>query len=127
MGWNTPRKRDICALSPKGVRSITSSTNRGRPKKTQLDIERDAAADETDAALEQVQGNKKTHSGLMATVLGDDWIANDQTGVFPRTSNRGNKYICVFYICDPNTIQYNTIQYNTIQLRKLGKISILPR
>ena len=63
------------------------------------------AADETDTALEQVQGNKKTHSGFMTTVLGDDWIANDQTGVFPRTSNRGNKYICVFYIFDPNFIK----------------------
>ena len=41
----------------------------------------------------------------MTTVLADDWIASDQTGAFPRTSNRGNKYICVFYVFDPNFIK----------------------
>ena len=54
---------------------------------------------------EQVQGNKKTHSVFMTTVLADDWISSDQTGAFPWTSNRGNKYICVFYVYDPNFIK----------------------
>ena len=46
---------------PKSVRSTTSSTDRGRPKNNQLDIERDAAADEITVTPEQVQGNKKTN------------------------------------------------------------------
>ena len=53
----------------------------------------------------QVAGNKKTHLVFMNTVLADHWIASDQTGAFPRTSNQGNKYICVFYVFDPNYIK----------------------
>ena len=34
----------------------------------------------------------------------EGFIANDQTGNFPRMSNRGMKYICVFYIHDLNYI-----------------------
>ena len=90
---------------PKGVRSTTSISKRGRPKKSQLDMERDAAADEAAVLPEQVQGNKKTHLVFMTTVLADNWIASDQTGAFPRTSNRGNKYISVFYIFDSNFIK----------------------
>ena len=41
----------------------------------------------------------------MTTVLVDDWIASDQTGAFQHTSKRGNKYICVFYVFDPNFIK----------------------
>ena len=41
----------------------------------------------------------------MTTVLADDWIASDQTGAFPCTSNRGNNCICVFYVFDPNFIK----------------------
>ena len=41
----------------------------------------------------------------MTTHLADGWVASDQTGAFPRVSNRGNKYICVFYIFDANFIK----------------------
>ena len=41
----------------------------------------------------------------MTVKLADGWIASDQTGAFPRVSIRGNKYICVFYIYDPNYIK----------------------
>ena len=41
----------------------------------------------------------------MTVKLADGWIASDQTGAFPRVSSRGNKYICVFYIYDPNYIK----------------------
>ena len=94
----------ICAL-PKGVWSTTSTSKRGRPKKSQLDMERDAAADKVTALQSQVNGNKKTHLVFMTAVLANDWIVSDQTGTFPRTSNRGNKYMCVFYIFDPNFIK----------------------
>ena len=74
-------------------------------KNKRLDSERDTAVNEVAALSVQVHGNKKTHSVFMTTVLADDWIASDQTGVFPRTSNRGNKYICVFCVFDPNFIK----------------------
>jgi hypothetical protein len=76
---------------PKGVRSTTSESNRGRPKKSQLDEEREATATEVAEIQAQVPGNKKTHLVFMTTVLADDWIASDQTDAFPRTSNKGNK------------------------------------
>ena len=82
---------------PKGVRSTTSKSNRGRPKKSHLDEEREAAATEVAEMPTQVAGNKKTHLVFMTTVLADDWIASD-TGAFPRTPNKGNKYICM---CTP--------------------------
>ena len=41
----------------------------------------------------------------MTVKLADSFIASDQTGAFPRVSNRGNKYICVFYIYDANYIK----------------------
>ena len=41
----------------------------------------------------------------MTVKLADGFIASDQTGAFPRVSNNGNKYICVFYIYDTNFIK----------------------
>ena len=41
----------------------------------------------------------------MTTVKAEGLIASDQTGMFPRTSNRGNKYICIFYVYDSNFIK----------------------
>ena len=35
----------------------------------------------------------------------EGYVASDKTGKFPRTSNRGMKYICVFYIHDTNFIK----------------------
>ena len=35
----------------------------------------------------------------------DGYVASNQTGKFPRTSDRGMNYICVFYIHDPNFIK----------------------
>ena len=35
----------------------------------------------------------------------EGFIASDQSGKFPRMSNKGNQYICVFYIYDPNFIK----------------------
>jgi hypothetical protein len=40
----------------------------------------------------------------MSTYHADGFVANDQTGALPRTSNRGMKYVCVFYIYDSNFI-----------------------
>jgi len=41
----------------------------------------------------------------MTIVKSEGLIARDQTGMFPRTSNRGNKYIYIFYVYDSNFIK----------------------
>ena len=46
--------------------------------------------------------NKKTNMVFMLVQRPEGFIASDQTGNFPRMSNRGMQYICVFYIHDPN-------------------------
>ena len=98
-------KAEHIRAMPKGVRSTTTQMNRGRPKQTPLDLEREATAVETAATPIQVQGNKKPRLVFMTTVLADNWIESNQTGAFPWMSNKGHKYICVFYIFDPNFIK----------------------
>ena len=41
----------------------------------------------------------------MTVSLVDGWIASNQTGAFPRVSNRGHKYISVFYVYDANFVK----------------------
>ena len=41
----------------------------------------------------------------MTVRLADSFTASDQTSAYPRASSRGNKYICVFYVFDPNYIK----------------------
>ena len=41
----------------------------------------------------------------MSVKHAEGFISSDQTGKFPRMSNKGNQYICVFYIFDPNFIK----------------------
>ena len=41
----------------------------------------------------------------MTVKLVDSFIARNQTGAFPKVSNRGNTYICVFYVYDANYIK----------------------
>ena len=88
---------------PSGTRSTTKKSNRGRKPLDVLEME--AAADDSLTIPEQEPGNAKTKFVFMTTQLADGWIASDQTGAFPRVSNRGNKYICVFYIFDANFIK----------------------
>ena len=49
--------------------------------------------------------NEETRVVYMTPVKAEGLIASDQTDVFPRTSNRGNKYICIFYVYDSNFIK----------------------
>jgi hypothetical protein len=46
----------------------------------------------------------------MTVKLADNFIASKQTGAFPRVSNRGNKYICVFHEYNPNFIKDTAIK-----------------
>merc|ERR1711966_268828 len=50
-------------------------------------------------------GDKKTNIVFMTVKLADGWIASDQTGAFPRVSNRGHKYVSVFYVYDANFVK----------------------
>ena len=42
---------------------------------------------------------------FMSVQIPEEFIASNQTGKFPRISNRGMKYICVFYIHYTNYIK----------------------
>ena len=42
--------------------------------------------------------NKKSNMVFMSVQRPEGFIASDQTRTFPRVSNRGMQYICVFYI-----------------------------
>ena len=53
----------------------------------------------------QYLNNKKMHLVYMSVEQVEGYVASDQTGKFPITSNRGMKYICVFYIHDSNFIK----------------------
>ena len=34
--------------------------------------------------------------------LADGFISSNQIGAYPRTSSKDNKYMCIFYVYDPN-------------------------
>jgi len=53
----------------------------------------------------QTADNTDTHLVFMSTVDASGLIYSDQTGMFPCISNRGMKYVCIFYIYDANYIK----------------------
>ena len=89
--------------SPAGARSTTTQSKQGRTRTSQ--VEQLAAAADAMSLPKQEPNNKKTHEVFMTAKLADDFIASNQTGAYPRTSSRGCKYICVFYIYDANYIK----------------------
>ena len=93
--------------APAGARSTTKPTRRGRPSIAQQEHAKERAAAALDAITVPAQepDNQATHAVYMTTALADGWIASDQTGTFPRVSDRGNKIIAVFYIYDANYIK----------------------
>ena len=91
---------------PKGVRSTSKPSNRGRPRNhAPTKEELTNAVVEATSIPQQTSGNKRTHWVFMTAALADGWMASDQTGAFPRTSNRGHKYMAVFYVFDANFIK----------------------
>ena len=89
---------------PAGARSTTTKSKCGRPstaKETHA-LERHDAMVDAMTVPEQGPSNKKTNLVFMMVMLADGMIASDQTGPFPRVSNRGHKYIFVFYVYDTN-------------------------
>ena len=82
-----------------------SSTNRSRRcRSSQHTQQSDTAATIVDAISlpTQEQENNRTHLVFMSVKRVEGYVASDQTGKFPRMSNKGMQYICVFYIYDPN-------------------------
>ena len=81
--------------TPAGMRSTTTQSKRGRSptaKETHVK-ERQAAMLDAMTVPAQEPSNKKTNLVYMTVRLADGWIASDQTGAFPRVSNRGHKYL----------------------------------
>eukprot|EP00957_Ditylum_brightwellii_P103618 7894225-Ditylum_brightwellii.AAC.1 len=62
---------------------------------------------------EQEPGNIKTNIIFAALEEVDGRIYSDQTGAFPKISNRGNRYVMVFYVYDANQIQGIPIKNRT--------------
>ena len=86
-----------------GVHSTTKKSNRGRPSKESA--ERKAAMEDAISIPKQEPRNEKTRIVYMTTVKAEGLLASDQTGMFHWTSNRGNKYIFIFYVYDSNFIK----------------------
>ena len=98
--------------TPAGTRSTTTKSKRGRPstaKETHA-AERQAAMTDAMTVPLQEPSNKKTNLVFMTVMLADGMIASDQTGAFPRVSNRGKRYISVFYVYDANFIKGRPIK-----------------
>ena len=93
--------------TPASTRSTTTQSKRGRPptaKETHVE-ERQAAMIDAMTVPKQEPSNKKNNLVYMTVTLADGWIASDQTGAFPRVSNRGHKYISVFYVYGANFVK----------------------
>lgn len=88
----------------KGTRSTTKTSNRGRPAKT-LHQERMEAANDAQEHPTQELRNERTNFVFMTTYASEGLIASDQTGAFPSISNKGHRYVCVFYFYDANHIK----------------------
>ena len=89
----------------KGVRSTSTKSRRGRPAALTQQSARNAATEDAIATPPEEPGNIKARLVFMAVENPEGFIAINQTGMFPMTSNEGTKYICVFYIFDPNFIK----------------------
>ena len=59
---------------------------------------------------EQTTDNENTHVVFMTTQKAEVFVSSDQTGMMPQTSNRGMKYVCIFYIYNTNFIKVVTIK-----------------
>ena len=93
--------------TPTGTRSTTTQSKRGRPRTTKEihTEERQAAMLDAMTVPTKEPRNKRTNLVFMTMKLADGWIASNQTGAFPRVSNRGHKCISVFYVHDTNFVK----------------------
>ena len=88
-----------------GTHSTTNKSRRGRSSKHTQQLDNAAAIADVISLPTQEQDNNKRHLVFMSVKRVEGYVASDQTGKFPITSNKGMQYICVFYIYDPNYIK----------------------
>jgi hypothetical protein len=81
--------------------SIKASSPAGNPPPFPTDCE----PNDTMAPLLQEPFNAHTHFIFMTIVEISGMLFSNQLGRFPITSNRGNKYIVIFYIYDANFVK----------------------
>ena len=93
-----------------GTQSTTNKSRRGRSSKHTQQPDTEAAIADAISLPTQDQDNNKTHLVFMSVKRVEGYVASDQTGKFPRTSNKGIQYVCVFYIYDPNFIKGVTLK-----------------
>ena len=89
----------------KCVRSTSTKSSQGRPAALTQQSEITAATEDAITTPPQEPGNSKTRRVFMAVEEPEGFITSDQTVIFPKTSKEAMKYICVFYIFDPNFIR----------------------
>ena len=82
--------------------STSSSYNCGRKQNT---LERNKASIDATTLPTQEPGNIKTKHVFMTVRLADGFIVSNQTGAYPWTPSKGNKYVCIFYVYNPNFIK----------------------
>ena len=87
------------------TQSTTNRSRRGRSSQHTQQPDTAAAIAEAISLPIQVQDNNRTHLVFMSVNRVEGYVASDQTGKFPRMSNKVMQYICVFYIHDPNYIK----------------------
>ena len=79
--------------------------NRGRPAQATLEQEQADADADTHAFPVQEPRNEKTNMVFMTMIVSKGLIASNQMGAFPTISNRGHRYVCIFYFYNTNHIK----------------------
>jgi len=87
------------AATEKGhLRQVKQGTRSTKVKKEEV------VKEESTIIPPQEPNNEKTHEVFFTAEEGEGLLYSDQTGAFPIKSNRGNKYLAIFYAYDPNSI-----------------------
>ena len=106
--------------TPADVQSNTSAFNRGRTPKEQHACKQEEASTEAVEIPAEKPNNKKTKLVFVTVKLANGFIASDQTGAYPKTSNKGNNCISVFSVYNANHIKGIVLKSN--HSSKLPKI-----
>ena len=105
-----------------GTQSTTNRLRQGRSSQHTQQSDTAAAIADAISLPTQEQDNNITHLVFMSVKRVEGYVASDQTGKFPRISNKGMQYICVFYIYDPNYIKGVALKSR----KKRGAIMSIP-
>ena len=78
-----------------GTQSTTNRSRQGRPSQNTQQSDTTAAIADVISLPMQEQDNDRTHLVFMSVKRVEGYVASDQTGKFPKVSNKGMQYICV--------------------------------